>query len=347
MARDPALDGIRAIAIIAVIGFHVRAPGFNAGFLGVDVFFVLSGYLISRLWFLEGRPPGTANLMTFYRRRFWRLAPALLVLLALYVTIGRAVWEGPGYLREALFAALYVSDYAIAATGILGNLSHTWSLAVEAQFYAVCPLLLLTVSKWSAERRLLLLFGLYAIGTMSRVAAVAIGLSWVSVYYSAHTHASGLFLGCALATACEAEWLRQRDLGWLGPIGLALWMAIVPCAVFGDEPTLIVWISAAEIGTASVIVGLVSEKDGRMRRLLTAGPLPAIGLVSYSLYLWHYPLARIWRDDTHWLVTALMVIPLSFACAFLSYVMIEKPINRWRKALPPDSEPCPSAVCRD
>ena len=143
MAYQPALDGVRALAILAVLLFHAKVPGVPGGFVGVDVFFVLSGFLITTILAGEHRRCGRIDLPGFYRRRLRRLYPALIVFLCAYLlTAGllfpRVAPEKHG--RDALLALFYLADYGRALDMPLSVLNHTWSLAVEAQFYLLWPL---------------------------------------------------------------------------------------------------------------------------------------------------------------------------------------------------------------
>jgi peptidoglycan/LPS O-acetylase OafA/YrhL len=259
------------------------------------------------------------------------LAPALFVFLVGYVAIAGVAWPGEDYLREAAFAAVYMVNYYIVWSGVAGNASHTWSLAVEAQFYLVWPLLYWLMADRTAGERATVAFGLYLSVTGLRIAEIAVHADWIPAYYNTHTHASGLFLGCALAMLSETDAFRRRDFRVAGLVGSAALISAVPFAVFGDVRALVLWVPAVEIGTALIIAALSTGHDGRLRRVLSAEPLPLIGLLSYSLYLWHYPLARLWREEMPWYWTAALVIVLSFGCAGLSYVLIEKPVNRWRR----------------
>jgi peptidoglycan/LPS O-acetylase OafA/YrhL len=299
MRYNPTLDGIRALAVLAVIAFHAHVPGFRGGYVGVDVFFVLSGYLITRV--LEEAP----DLRAFYWRRLKRLAPPLALMLAAYLLVFPALRPGYPHARDAAVAFFYLSDYTLAFAGIPDILRHTWSLAVEEHFYLLWPLVFL---RWRPSVRWLLLA--YVAATLWR----ASWNGWDQAYHRFDTHATGLILGCAIASA------RRVDFpAWPGLVLLA-----ICCVAFSWRMPAVqtIGFTVAEIGAVILVLG-------RPPTWLGHPALAYVGRLSYGMYLWHYPLARIVRDDgASWQVVLAVSLIGSVPLAALSYHTIEAWIRR-------------------
>jgi peptidoglycan/LPS O-acetylase OafA/YrhL/cytochrome c-type biogenesis protein CcmH/NrfG len=292
----PSLDGLRAIAILLVIAYHDRA--LKGGFLGVDVFFVLSGFLITSILLREWGTTGSIQLRKFYLRRFLRLAPAL----SLFVLGAWAVthWIQPGLSgqltgRWAGLALLYVSNLAIAfgREYPLGEVSICWSLALEEQFYLLWPLSLRTLLRRGLSRNTVALI-------IAAFVAGALGLRylllarhpgdpglWLRVYFGPDTRGDGLLMGCLLALL-----FRQPPSGRLasatvlgGVVGtgvLAYLASTREIADFVAHPLLF-----SVSGAAAVLVLLGALTPGLLKRALELPLLVWIGQLSYSLYLWH------------------------------------------------------------
>ncbi|RQX06450.1 acyltransferase family protein, partial [Micromonospora globispora] len=214
IAYQPALDGVRALAVAAVLAFHGGVAALPGGFLGVDAFFVLSGFLITSLLLAEHRDAGRIDLVAFWGRRVRRLLPALLLVLVVVLLVSRQLMPGTelGALRwDALAALGYVANWRMAnrggdyfaATGSPSPLQHTWSLGIEEQFYLVWPLLLIVLLAWAARRRrlgvalLVILVG--AVGSALAAALLFAPDAVDRVYYGTDTRAVALLVGAALA----------------------------------------------------------------------------------------------------------------------------------------------------
>lgn len=183
MKYNPEFDGLRAIAALLVIGFHAVAPLLVGGFLGVDIFFVLSGFLITRLLLDEQDREGRIELRRFYLKRLLRLTPPLVVMLALYaICAPLLIPDYDHHGRDALLAGLYLSDYTISLTGAPMFLDHTWSLAVEEHFYLIWPAVLIAAHRLPRERLVSVLFVAYAVATIWRGACIQ-WQTWGEVYY--------------------------------------------------------------------------------------------------------------------------------------------------------------------
>jgi peptidoglycan/LPS O-acetylase OafA/YrhL len=326
----PALDGIRGIAIALVVAGHFFGipPG---GLVGVDLFFVLSGFLITTLILDELDARGRLSIRRFYERRARRLLPALFVMLAVYVIVLAA--RGHDGLNTAALGGLYIGNIVQAfnlAPIRHSALLHLWSLAEEEQFYLVWPLLLVVLVR--ARRAFTWLVTLLALLIVYRIALVASNPSWLRVYYSPDTHSDGLVFGAVLAM------LRVRKGAfavpeWAGQVGVA---ALTLGAFFGSLS--VKWMAfglpAFELGLVFLLAAAVSGTA--LARCLASRPLVGLGKVSYSLYLWHAPVWFAVADTLHLsnLPTGLVSLPLALACAAASYHWVEQPFRRRRASAP-------------
>ena len=328
------IDGLRAVAVIPIVLYHAGISQISGGFIGVDVFFVISGYLITSIMVAD-MEAGRFSVLGFYRRRTVRIFPALFTMLATTLLVG-CLTLFPGDLRS-------LSASAAAATGFVSNiwfefttgyfgqsaeampLLHTWSLGVEEQFYIVHPLLVVAVRRFAPTR-------LKPVLALTAVASFGLGL-WMALAVPTHAFYAlpgrvwelGLGALVAVGAAPRVANGRARDglaLGGLALIGLG-YAVIRPNSLFP-----VPWAALPAVGTALLIAygaGAVSE------RLLAWAPLRWIGAISYSLYLWHWPIITFWRlryDMTLAPSDTVVVVALSLAAATLSYVVIEKPFLR-------------------
>jgi peptidoglycan/LPS O-acetylase OafA/YrhL len=318
----PALDGLRAIAIILVMATHASAAHVPGGWIGVDIFFVLSGYLITGVLL---RPQTT--LSAFYLRRARRLFPALLCTIALtYFLWPYTGPEGPFWIA-ALKALFYVSDISQAHGRMLGCLSHTWSLSVEEQFYALWPVLLFKIPglrrSWKAIGALILL------SMAVRILLLRVYPPLVS-YFSPLTRADELLCGAVLAVGGTQ-------------IGSAA-ARIAPLAVVGDllfclghvgnwKTTATFVIPALGLGTVAIISKCIAAEGSALKRFLSVRPLVWMGKRSYGIYLYHMPifyfLATVGGTHGHFMQLVLAPVA-STLLAHLSYRFVEQPILHWK-----------------
>ena len=354
----PDVEGLRAVAILLVVAAHAKVPWLKGGFVGVDVFYVLSGYLITGLLVQESVTTGHLGFANFYGRRLRRLLPALYLMLA--VTCGLAFLlmppSGlPGQAAAASSAALWLSNFHFAlwnmdyfAPAAATNLYlHTWSLGVEEQFYLVWPLLVVfTVGahRWARRgiglHRLKWLF----VGILTVSFAASLVLTFRAphfAFYMMPTRAwqfaigalAFLFVGSPTfqASTVYRRWPWLRHLGW---VGLAL---VVSTAMMIDDnvPYPGTWSLVPTIGAALVLVAGGFGAGRGISHWLSLRPLQAIGKVSYSWYLWHWPVlilgATLVNIRDGWNVLALVVV--SFAVSWLSFHYFETPIRHNRKLL--------------
>jgi len=299
---SPGLDGLRAVAILVVMLFHSNPDVLVGGFVGVDLFFVLSGFLITSILAEEYRTAGAIDLPRFYLRRFLRLGPALLFMLAAYLLIAPLMWPGEPHGRDALFTALYISDFTISSGLGPEHLEHGWSLAIEEQFYLLWPILLLPLLR-SGRAIPWLLAALFAVTVWRAQFA-----DWKDYYYRLDTHSSGLLVGALLHFM---GWQASRLVGLLG---LTLFGFVT---VFAEIEWSAFTILAAEVAAVMLIASVAESK------WLEAPLLVHIGKLSYGLYLWHYPIAHYLRSRFDFFETATLTLILSYVMALISYHTVE------------------------
>ncbi len=354
----PDIEGLRAVAVLIVIAFHAGVPGFSGGYVGVDVFFVLSGYLITWLLVDEAERTGTVSLRTFYARRARRLLPAMAVVL--FVTLGitaalYAPFEQQMLAKTWVATALYASNihFANEALDYHGGraetdpLLHSWSLSVEEQFYFVWPVLVLFglgVLSWQrgrsspSPRRLVV--------WLSVASAVSFAYS---LYLTRTSESTAFFLSPARAWEFGVgglavllplgRWPRRflnpvrsglvgQMLGWVGLFGLGLSTVLYDkLTPFPGTAALLPVLSTVLVlraGTAAP-----TESGTRLYRLLSLRPLQAVGKLSYSWYLWHWP-ALVFAAalfEPFPLGGRMVAVAASLGIAYLSYRFVENPLR--------------------
>ncbi len=335
----PDIDGLRALAVLAVVLFHYRVPGFAGGYVGVDVFFVISGFLITGL-ILKQRGEGRFSLRNFYERRIRRIFPALFALLAV-ATIAAAILFfpvsfarfGKSLLATAFFASNFEFWREAGYFDVAGDqkpLLHLWSIAVEEQFYLVFPALLLLIGSWVRWR--------LAAATL----AIFIVSLAVSIWCTRHAPTAGyyllpsrmweLMLGALLAIGAVAV----PDFGHWRSIACAGGLAMMGYAVFAFNRSTPFPGAAALVPCAGTALVIAAGESSLVNRVLRLKPIVFVGLISYSLYLWHWPVyvfarAALFRAPTA--VETAGLIALSLALAILSWRYVEQPFRsrhfRW------------------
>jgi len=362
--RNRALDGLRGVAVVVVLLFHTGR--LRGGYLGVDLFFVLSGYLITGLLLSEWAHTGGLRLRAFWARRARRLLPALFVMLlgvAAYAMFAATPTELGAIRANALATLGYVANWHAIAAGhsywSLFNapspLDHTWSLAIEEQFYLVWPLVVLGLGAHVANRdRLPRRVFAVALGGAAVLGAAAAGLALAGansnrIYLGTDTRAPAVLLGAALAAAAAAGWRVRSAVGRVivevvGFVGLA-WLAWAFTHLDLQDPLLLRGgLLLCGVATVAVIAAVTPSRRGPMGAALSVAPLCWLGLISYGLYLWHWPVF-VWLTPartglTGWWLNGLR-IAVSIAFAVVSYFLVEMPIRRgalrgWRiRALTP------------
>ncbi len=301
----PDLEGLRAVAVLLVLLYHAGVPGFGGGYVGVDVFFVLSGFLITGIIVRELRETGTLDLPAFYARRARRLLPA--AALALLATVIASVLFLPplrvaDVAADGAAAALYVSNirFAVQATDYLqadlapSPLLHYWSLGVEEQFYLFWPALLLVVSRvgWGTPGRLAVVVGVVSAGSL----ALSLGLTQVNApwaFYSLPTRAWELGLGAAIALLAARSWAPGGRVAVAAATAGLLMVVVAAWQFHTGTPFPGLAALLPTLGAALVIVAGLGAVPSFPGRLLTLAPMRFLGRISYSLYLWHWPVLVI------------------------------------------------------
>ena len=318
-----------------VIANHCYVPRFISGYFGVDLFFVLSGFLITRLLTEEIEARGRIDLPQFYLRRFLRLGPPLFLLLAVYVALAPAAWPQLSvreHLRDAALAGFYLSDYARAFWDMPKMLTHSWSLSVEEHFYLIWPFAVLLLARCDARRRVAALFGMFLLATAWRVFEYD-RAGWTATYFRFDTHMSGLIFGALLAT-CLPRMGRIPE-HTANVIGVGACVALAICLAVGDwkAPWSLVWVTTlAEMAAAGLLVS-ASVSNSWVSLTLSAPPLVILGTISYGVYLWQYPIAVYFRNWLPWHQTVLIVSISAIAAATVSYLAIERPLRNYRRSL--------------
>lgn len=299
MKYRPELDGIRGLAILAVLASHGGLMT-HAGTVGVTLFFVLSGFLITSLLMVERQSTGRVSLRAFYERRARRLLPALVAVIGFTGLVSLWMGRGSDYPAQAFLALFYAGNLALSAGFDMGYLSQTWSLALEEQFYLVFPVLFL----WVRDRRLVLLLGVAV--AVSICLRFVVGAETSTTYARPDLRVDAILVGCLMALR---PWEASRR--W-GIAGLVL-ACLAPFA-----PTTALILTFATIASVPIVAAA-------SRLPFLAHPiLVRVGQISYGLYLWHYAIGRTVDN-------LVVVLVASFALALFSERYIERPLRRRRE----------------
>ncbi len=359
----PALDGIRALGILGVIAYHLNLRWMSGGYLGVDLFFVLSGFLITSLLIEERLGSGRIRLGAFWGRRARRLLPALflvIVAVSLYAVIngrfsspasGGAAIDLSGLRGDALATMFYVANWHAIFShqsyftqfSTPSPLQHTWSLAIEEQFYMVWPLVTLGILRWGKQWWRVSGVALCVVGaTASAVAMTALyhpGLDPSRVYYGTDTRAFDLLAGALVAFVVAGRpqpgETARRALHVGGVAGVAIlavfWVhsgtatGLPTGGMFRGEFLLCAVLAAV------VVADVRQVRQGALAKVLSVAPLRFIGRISYGLYLWHWPIfvyCNAARTGLSGAALDLVRVALAFAVATLSFFFVEQPIRR-------------------
>lgn len=349
----PAIDGLRAVAVIAVMLYHLGFTWIPGGFLGVDLFFVISGYVITRLLLDSIQRSGGLDLRAFYGARVRRLLPPL-VFMIITTTVVVGLWA-PDTMRRfltdtpfALFGGMNwwlvfrQTDY-FETIGRPPLLQHTWSLGVEAQFYLVWPLILLLVLRYFGKNKipgaalLIAAFSGIALLVVSLQVDAANASKVSHVYFGTDTHSIGLFLGAALAVSWIPQNLQEtvtrKAQDFIDGIGIVGFLGIIAAFLFIDEndPTLYkIAFPLAGICGCAILTSIVHPAS-RFAPILSSTPFVWIGERSYAIYLWHWVVFQVTRPDydlegSQWALYVLRVL-IVFALADISLRLVELPVR--------------------
>jgi peptidoglycan/LPS O-acetylase OafA/YrhL len=344
LGHRPALDGLRGLAILMVLLSHMPSLGLNGGFYGVDLFFVLSGFLITSLLLEEWRVTGAISLKAFYARRALRLLPALVVVLIVVVAL--SAWKDPpaeaaAMRKTALLTLLYSTNW-FEAYGALPNpvLSPAWSLSIEEQFYLLWPLLLVFLLRLGVSRRVVagVVIGLLLGSAGARAALWAPETEAVRrIFFGTDTHADGLL--CGVLAALLMSWGAgpsspgaKRALNWTAHLFLGFLVIFMKGWPF-DRWLLQAGYLPMNLASAALVVCLVSSPWPGLRAFFEAAPMAWLGRVSYGIYLWHivvfWMLGRLGLSfgEAFWPAA----LAITVALAALSYYLLERPLLRLKR----------------
>jgi peptidoglycan/LPS O-acetylase OafA/YrhL len=367
----PALDGVRGVAVLVIMGYHGGVFLTSGGFYSLDTFFALSGFLITTLLVAEWQRSGRIHLARFWARRARRLLPALLLLLlavTAYVRFVAPPGMYPGFRGDALSTLFYVANWHFilagsnyfAQTGATSPLLHTWSLAVEEQFYLVWPLVVLLILRWRGLGTLLAVCIGGAVASATAMALLYSPATENRVYYGTDTRAQSLLIGATLAvaltllaerrgtraggraehsvtsdpTAWRADSRRARLLfGLVGLLGVLISGILWTTVNVNEAIAFRGGFFLAATATAAVLASIVVAPKSIVPRCLAVPPLRYLGRISYGLYLWHFPLF-IYLDHARTGLEGFALFGLRFACtvviATMSFYLVEQPIRRRR-----------------
>ena len=339
---QPALDGLRAVAVALVLLFHGGFSWMTGGYVGVSVFFTLSGFLITRLLLAEHRSSGRVSIRAFWVRRVRRLMPASLMCL-LFVAVAAALGEFgglPHVRRDVLASLLQVAnwnalaagtsyaDLVASAAGQLGPVDHFWSLSVEEQFYwvwpAACALLFAGRSRRLVVRWLV---GLAAVGVL---AAFVVARVWGAdaAYWATPARLGEILVGAALAGVLGVRGANHRGLGAVGAAGLAVVISAAVLWPAGSGPAYSGWLGLFALASAALILGL--QVPGPLRTGFSFGPLVHLGRISYGVYLYHWPVFAVLGPSRvgleGWALFGVRMA-VTLVIAELSFHLLEQPLR--------------------
>lgn len=339
-----ALDGVRGVGVGIVVVHHLKVHHLGGLYTGVDLFFALSGFLITSSLLRDG-----VRLRSFWNRRAWRVGPALVVLLAWYTTV--SLWDPQRHLRLyfAKVGALQYINIDMAngppPSTTSPHLGHLWSLAAEIQFYVIWPLVLLVLF-----RRRLTPMRVFTVATVIAVASAwyrwhlgTEGASWGRLYFGPDVRGTALFVGAALAAL--VHW-RDHGAGRAvlrGLDRLGAFLAYPAIAVFAwygwtarldSRPHLTWGLTLIALAAGALVLHAASHRPSPLNLFFASRPVSWVGDISYSLYLWHVPVIAVvlarWPSIST-AAKAAIVIPVSLALAAASYYFVERPLMSKRR----------------
>ncbi|MBB2891360.1 acyltransferase family protein [Flexivirga oryzae] len=352
----PALDGMRAVSVLTIMLFHVPYEWVTGGYWSVNVFFIVSGYLITGLLLKELDKWGSIDLVGFYMRRARRLLPALLIMLVVVSVVWPRILgdETPGTIKgDGLAALFYVANWRMVLTGqsyfeqfgtvAQSPFKHAWTLGIEEQYYLLFPILMIVLFRWFGRRNrgktlgvIVALAGASAI-TMAKVYVP--GGDPSRVYYGTDTRMQDILVGAALAIVMSmidprrlSAWARRNrravvGVGWIVAGLTFYWFFFIPASGWVFYGGYLVFDTMFALLVASVEL----VRSSSIAAVFSWHPLAWIGMLSYGLYLWHYPLfVLLTPDRTHLSGIPLQIVrfALTFAIASASYYFVEDPIRK-------------------
>jgi len=353
LGNRPPLTGFRAFALSTVLVYHSNFRTWPGSWIAIQMFFVLSGFLITAMLASEGDRNGRISLKGFYSRRAARLLPPLVLtiaLIAIYASLvhvadaSRRVWG------DSLAAMFYFADYrqALGHAPFFGFLAQTWSLSVEEQFYVIWSVLMVATLV-SHRRRLAYGFALggLVLSMVDRLWQVYSAphfndVVFTRVYYAFDTRSDAIFLGCLLGLLANdgylSEWRRwsTRIISFAAAASIAFLIWILFNSPLFQERMVVWWIPLTTLASAVIIVYFVICPKGITSRFVGLAPFVFLGDLTYTLYLIHWPVYLVLQPGptgTHWSYwpTELVRLAIIFAIAIGSWFLVEKPLMRWRQ----------------
>ena len=346
----PGLDAVRALAVVAVLLFHLPQRYLPGGFLGVDLFFVLSGFLITGVLLRSVHPDGSLGLKHFWSRRARRLLPALIVMLVIVLPVYAIWFASPTDLEPArqdgLASLFYVTNWSqiwhgqsyFTATLADSPLRHMWSLAVEEQFYLVWPLVVMVAVGRGGTKAVFVTA--YVLGAVAALLLIVLGttrvVSFNSLYLGTHTRAAAVLAGAALAAwfATYGKPTAEATQRWLqsaAMVAMALLLFLWASTHITSPRLYAGGLTLASLAGLVVVAACVTSTSGPLIRVLSFGPLRGLGTISYGVYLWSWP-TMVLVSERHTslsgapllLVQLVVIIDLALA----SWFLVERPILR-------------------
>jgi peptidoglycan/LPS O-acetylase OafA/YrhL len=364
LARIPALDGLRGLAVLAVMLFHFESrPLLPGGAFGVDLFLALSGYLITGLLLNELRESGSIDLKQFYVRRALRLMPALVLFLIGAVLISAVfglvnLKPAPNYHQLATtvgFTAVYLLNWAFAFGYQVPQLAaHLWSLSLEEQFYVLWPGIVLCLVRVDRSMKLLIGCTLLLIIASLTTPYLVTGLSWHQsedwrrLYYGSDFRAHGLLLGSLAAEMVASGMATRLVAGRLfGVVACASGLFFLMAALTLTEKNVLLFLTGGfgllSISCSLLVLYAANRSEGLAILALSVAPLQYIGRRSYAIYLWHMPIG-FWLSSLSPPLQVSMAIAASIAAAEISYRLVERPALRLRSRLSARAHEAPAVI---
>lgn len=350
----PSLDGLRGVSILAVMAFNTQPLFIKGGFVGVDIFFVLSGFLITTLLVQNFNRTSGIGLKHFYFRRALRLFPALFALLifyAVYAFLFQPADKAVMTLKGELYTLFYVANWVQVPPNSthMGGLSHAWSLSVEEQFYIIWPLFLLLLLKLKSKRvMILILLSLVTISVSLNVWFWQTGVPYLRMYFGSDTRANEILIGCIAALLLSwGTFQRIESSKWAGQFNWVKWtfhsMALV--SILGIVLSFFVLhhydafiynggFALISIGVSFIILDLVLFPSP-ISRVFEFAILAWIGRISYGLYLWHFPVfeasRQLFEGRTNAIFYKVFGLVVTFMVAAASFYFLEQPFLKLRR----------------
>ena len=332
----PELDGLRALSVGFVLLIHASYGRVQGGFLGVDIFFVISGYLITRIMMRERDATGRVDLRDFYRRRAFRILPPLIVCLVLAMLL----WGGPDRDRLPVAASMLLFFANFMPTTMMRGLAHTWSLAIEEQFYIVWPLTFILASTRGPRAVAAVAVAVIVLSIATRAAMLAAGYAPVTLYIFTPARCDGLMIGCLLAVG--EPWLSRRvarralaPIAWCCLTGMVAGLFLVTSELMLETPIALTVFALLAAGPIFAAPRLAD--DSILRAALASPTARYIGRRSYGLYLYHYPIFyaaeayRVPGNLANYAAVVVAEVALSLLVTEISWRLVERPIARARE----------------